>query len=129
MRNTHHAKTTGSRRQRTEGEAQAILARYWQSGLTQRVFARKAGISVSTLHYWLRRARSLTEDKPRKTGSSAVAPTISLLEVELAGPPPLGARSGGGYEIEMSPGVRLRVPGGFGDGEVRRLLALLKEVR
>jgi transposase-like protein len=129
MRNTHHAETTGSRRRRTEVEAQAILARYWKSGLTQRVFARKAGMSVSTLHYWLRRARSLSEEKPRKTGRSAAAPAISLLEVELAGPLSLGARSGGGYEIEMSPGVRLRVPGGFGDGEVRRLLALLKEVR
>ena len=129
MRNTHHAKTAGSRRQRTEVEAQAILARYWKSGLTQRVFARQAGTSVSTLQYWLRRARSLTEEKPRKTGRLAAAPAISLLEVELADPPPLGARSGGGYEIEMISGVRLRVPGGFGDGEVRRLLALLKEVR
>ena len=129
MRDTHHAKTTGSRRRRTEVEAQVILARYWKSGLTQRVFARKAGMSVSTLQYWLRRTRSWIEEKPRKTGRSAAASAISLLEVELAGPPPLGARSGGGYEIEMSPGVRLRVPGGFGDGEVRRLLALLKEVR
>ena len=129
MRNTHEAKPTGSRRRRTESEADAILARYWESGLTQRVFARQAGMSVSTLQYWLRRARSLPEEKPRKTGRSAAAPAISLLEVELAGCSPRGARSGGDYEIEMSSGVRLRVPGGFGDGEVRRLLALLKEVR
>jgi hypothetical protein len=129
MGKTHHAKTTGSRRRRTEVEAEAILARYWKSGLTQRVFAREAGMSVSTLHYWLRRARSLTEEEPCKTGSLVAAPAISLLEVEIAGPPPLGARSGCGYEIEMSSGVRLRVPGNFGDGEVRRLLALLKEVR
>ena len=129
MQNTHHAKTTGSRRRRTEAEAEAILARYWKSGRTQRVFAREAGMSVSTLQYWLRRARSLTEEEPCKTGNLVAAPAISLLEVELAGPSPLGARSGGDYEIEMSSGVRLRVPGGFGDGEVRRLLALLKEVR
>ena len=129
MRSTRSKNITGSRRRRTEVEAEAILARYWKSGRTQRVFAREAGMSVSTLQYWLRRARSLTEEEPCKTGNLVAAPAISLLEVELAGPPPLGARSGGGYEIEMSPGVRLRVPGGFGDGEVRRLLALLKEVR
>jgi transposase-like protein len=129
MRNTDDAKTAGSRRQRTEREAQAILARYWKSGLTQRVFARKVGMSVSTLQYWLRRARSLDADKPRKAGSAGATTAISLLGVELAGALPLGARSDGGYEIEMSGGVCLRLPGGFGDGEVRRLLALLKEVR
>jgi transposase-like protein len=129
MRNTHDAKTIGSRRRRTEAEAHAILARYWKSGLTQRVFARKAGMSVSTLQYWLRRARSSNVEKPRKAGRSVSTSSISLLGVELDGPLPLGARSVGGYEIEMSGGVCLRVPGGFGDGEVRRLLALLKEVR
>jgi len=129
MRNTHHAKTTGSRRRRTEMEAEAILARYWQSGRTQRVFAQEVGMSVSTLQYWLRRARSWTEEEPCKAGHAVAASGISLLEVELADPSPRGARSGGHYEIEMGSGVRLRVPGGFGDGEVRRLLALLKEVR
>ena len=129
MRNTHDAKPTGSRRQRTEVEAQAILVRYWKSGLTQRVFARQAGTSVSTLQYWLRRARSLTEEKPRKTGRLAAAPAISLLEVELAGSPLRDERVGGGYEIELSGGARIRLHGGFVDGEVRRLLALLKEVQ
>jgi transcriptional regulator with XRE-family HTH domain len=129
MRNTHHAETTGSRRRRTEVEAEAILARYGKSGLTQRVFARKAGMSVSTLQYWLRRTRSGIEEKPHETGRAADAPSMSLLEVELGDLSPRDARSGPGYEIEMSSGVRLRVPVGFGDGEVRRLLALLKEVR
>lgn len=129
MRNTHNAKTIGSRRRRTEAEAQTILARYWKSGLTQRVFALKAGMSVSTLHYWLRRARSLNEEKPRQAGRSVSTSSISLLGVELDGPLPRGAQGAGGYEIEMSGGVCLRLSGGFGDGEVRRLLALLKEVR
>ncbi len=111
MRNTHDGKTTGGRRRRTEGEAEAILARYWKSGLTQRVFARKAGMSVSTLQYWLRRTRSLNEERPREAGSSASPAAVSLLEVELAGPLPLGARSGGGYQIEMSGGVCLRLSG------------------
>jgi len=129
MRNTHDAKTTGSRRRRTGAEAEVILVRYWKSGLTQRVFAGKAGLSVSALQYWLRRARSWPEEKPCVAGSPEAPPAISLLEVELAPPSPRGARSGGGYEIAMSSGVCLRLPGDFGDGEVRRLLALLQEAR
>jgi hypothetical protein len=129
MRKTHDAKPTGSRRRRTKVEAGVILGRYGKSGLTQRVFARKAGISVSTLQYWLRRAGSANKDQPRKASNSVAAPAIALLGVELAGALPLGARSAGAYEIEMSGGVCLRLPGGFADGEVRRLLALLKEVR
>jgi hypothetical protein len=129
MRNTHHAEKAGSRRQRTEAEAEVILEQYWKSGLTQRVFARRTGLSVSTLQYWLRRAHSRAEEKPCKARRSVATPAISLLEVELAGPAPRQDRGGGVYEIEMSSGVCLRLPGGFGDGEVRRLLALLKEVR
>jgi hypothetical protein len=59
-----------------------------------------------------------------------VAPAaISLLEVELAGPAPCSVRREGGYEIEFRGGLCLRLPENFGDGEVRRLLSLLKEVR
>ena len=129
MRNTHHAKPTGSRRRRTGTEMEAILEQYRQSGLTQRVFARRTGMSVSTLQYWLRNAHSSSEEEPCKARGSVATPVISLLEVELAGPSPRHGRGGGCYEIELSSGACLRLHGGFGDGEVRRLLALLKGVQ
>ena len=111
----------------------AILEQYRKSGLTQRVFARRTGMSVSTLQYWLRRAQPQIEETPSKSGGSVAVPAISLLEVELAGSVPLGdrpdrVRSGGGYEIEWRSGACLRLPNGFTDEEVRRLLVLLKEV-
>ena len=84
-------------------------------------------MSVSTLQYWLRRRRPNPEEKPCKARGSVASPAISLLEVELAGPPPRGDRARGGYEIELG-SVCLRLPDGFADGEVRRLLTLLKEV-
>ena len=86
-------------------------------------------MSVSALQYWLRRAQSWAEETPCKSRGSVAAPAISLLEVELAGSAPRGEPGGGGYEIELRGGARLRLHSSFEDGEVRRLLALLKEVQ
>lgn len=86
-------------------------------------------MSVSTLQYWLRRAHSGTAENPRRSRSPVAPAAISLLEVELAGPAPCSVRREGGYEIEFRGGLCLRLPENFGDGEVRRLLSLLKEVR
>ena len=107
-----------------------ILEQYRQSGLTQRVFAQRTGMSVSTLQYWLRRAQPRIEETPCKSRRPVAVPAISLLEVELAGSAPPGdrGRSPGGYEIEWRSGACLRLPDGFTDEEVRRLLTLLKEV-
>lgn len=130
MRDTQSKKEAGSRRRRTGSEVEAILEEYGRSGLTQQVFARRSGIGVSTLQYWLRRAREgrPREHTPAKSNGGPV-PELSLLEVRLADSGrgfPAGQRQG--YEIELKAGNRLRVPGGFEEGEVRRLLQLLKEV-
>jgi transposase-like protein len=91
------------------------------------VFAREIGIGVSTLQWWLRRARERARPKHRET--SAAAKSGPLLEVELADAPGLGGRAQPRYEIELGDDVRLRLPGGFRAEEVRRLLALLREAR
>ena len=108
------------------------MERYLESGQTQRVFAREAGISVSSLQSWLRQASE--EIQAPAEGARPVA----LLEVEperaarsaLRGED--GGRECGGrpYEIELPRGVRLRLGAEFADAAVNRLLALLwKEVR
>jgi len=130
MRNTRSENKAGSRRQRSVTEVDGILGRYAESGLTQRVFAREAGIGVSTLQYWLRRRARLgmKGDRCKASGPRALS-KVSLLEVELAGE----ARGEGmvreGYEIEWPGGMRLRLPSGFREEEVRRLLMMIKEVR
>ncbi len=112
---------------------EAVLERYWRSGQTQRVFTEQEGIGVSTLQYWLRQMRSRGEQGFRRRkwsgqsgGASASAP-LSLLEVELAG---AGRKtSQAAYEIELPDGTHLRFGAGFDAGEVRQLMALLREVR
>jgi transposase-like protein len=106
-------------------EVEQILEEYWKSGDTQRVFAREMGVAVSTLQWWLRRARSGEKEKRRK--SSKPTQSVSLLEVELADAPQSPVRGREIYEIELNSKVRLRVPGGFAPDDVRRLLALLRE--
>jgi transposase-like protein len=131
MRNTRSIGKAGSRRRRTVEERCEIVERYLESGLTQRVFAREVGISVSSLRFWLRQASEEIRTRAER------AKPVSLLEVELD----RGARSGLSgddeerecgmpYEIELPRGVRLRLGPDFADAAVSRLLALLwKEVR
>jgi transposase-like protein len=119
-------------------EATALVEQYLESGLTQRVFARRHGIGVSTLQLWLRQFREGkrpgSKRTPRQSSSqrSRHSPEIALLEVDLseAGVSPAGNPAPSpGYEIELASRGRLRVPPGFCDEEVRRLLRLLGEVR
>jgi transposase-like protein len=119
----------GSRRRRTVEERGELVERYVESGLTQRVFALEAGISVSSLQLWLRQASAEMAAPPER------ARPVSLLEVELDGATRSALGSGGrechrSYEIELPGGVRLRLGADFADAAVSRLLALLsKEVR
>jgi hypothetical protein len=108
---------------------EVILEEYRNSGLTQRVFAQEAGIGVSTLQLGLRQARLRVGSKPRQASRPWTASTVSLLEVELGGNTPRSSDDDARYEIELGNGTRLRLPVGFDDASVRRLLALLKEVR
>ena len=129
MRSTQSQKQTGGRRRRTEAERDAVVEKYWKSGRTQRVFALEAGISASALQRWLEESRRRESSKASKEAGSG---GVSLLEVELVG----GA--GGAveamaaerqsYEIMVKNGTRLRVPVGFRDESVRRLLRLMEEV-
>jgi transposase-like protein len=128
MRSTQSKKQTGSRRWRTAEEVEEILMAYWQSGHTQRVFAREAGISVSSLQSWLRLARPQGTKRPRKASQAVTARSVPLLEVELAEAAPGTPERAVRYEIEVPSGARLRLPGAFLEKEVRCLLRLLEEM-
>jgi transposase-like protein len=125
MRNAQPKRETGVRRWRRAEEVEEILEEYRKSGDTQRVFAREMGVAVSTLQWWLRRARS--GGKEKRCESSKPTQSVSLLEVELADTPPTPVQARMIYEIEWHSEVRLCVPGGFEADDVRRLLALLRE--
>jgi len=125
MRSTRSENTAGNRRRRKAQEAEVILEEYAKSGLTQRVFAREMGIGVSTLQYWLRRR---ARQQRRETSGAETPAKVSLLEVDLAdvaGHARVGEER---YEMEWANGLRLRVPRGFREEELRMLLGLVKEV-
>jgi hypothetical protein len=108
-------------------EAEEIVGEYGRSGLTQRVFAREIGISVSRLQYWLRRVGSREAQTEGLDGRGGALPKVSLLEVDVEGDGKVGSAVDERYEIEWANGMRLRVPRGFGKDELKTLLDLVKE--
>jgi transposase-like protein len=128
MRSAQSKNQTGSRRWRTAAEVEEILVAYWESGHTQRVFAREAGISVSTLQSWLRLVRPQDRKGQRKASQAVTVQAVPLLEVELAQTVPGDLEQAMHYEIEVNSGARLRVPKAFLEAEVRSLLRLLWEI-
>src|ERR1700760_2718684 len=108
MRSTRSKKQTGSRRWRTAAEVEEILVAYWESGHTQRVFAREAGISVSSLQSWLRLVRPPGHRRGGKASQALTVPSVPLLEVELAEAAPRGTVRAVRYEIEVRSGACLR---------------------
>lgn len=75
------------RRRRTLEEINAVAERYWQSGLTRRVFAEAEGVCVATLAKYLRLAAEL---RPRSAGS-AQAGAAALAEVRQQATGPFAA--------------------------------------
>jgi transposase-like protein len=135
MRTRRTSKHRGQERRRTVEQRTEAVARYIESGLGQRDFAREEGIGVSTLQLWLRQVRA-NAGKAAQRGSRPPAAggrsaPLRLLEVELAGgsgksrEEPLG---NGIYEVELRGGTRLRLGARFSEMEVRQLLAVLQEV-
>jgi len=89
------------------------------------VFAREAGIGVSTLQLWLRQARLKAEG----TAQAERQARVSLLEVDVQEFKSRIAPEKACYELRLGNGARLRLGERFEDQAVRRLLALLQEGR
>lgn len=93
-------------------ERARAIAEYRASGLTQREFARAAGVSVGTLHNWSRQEQCRAKAAPATF-------------VEMA---PLAPASFGGYKIRFGHGAVLEVPPGFAPAEVQTMLRLVREL-
>jgi transposase-like protein len=94
-----------------QAEMQRLLSEQQASGLSVRRFARERGISAWTLYEWRRRFRRQEANAKRATfvqlefkRAAICAPTIS---------------------VELSSGMRVHVPSGFEERELRRLLGVL----
>lgn len=104
-------------KRRTVEEIGRILAGYQDSGLTQREYAQRAGVSLSTLLRWLRIHGNLVG--PQRSRKSAVwVPVAVKSESEREST----VRA---YVVEFGEGSRLTIPPGFDVDEARALIQLV----
>ena len=117
--------TTTIYRRRTEEEWDRIAGEYVESGLTLQAFCEGYGLAVSSLHGALRRIAQRKE----KLGASRAMEFVEVeVRPEAVRAPESPSSAQALYEVAFGTGTRLRLCRGFDVEEVRRLLALLKEV-
>lgn len=95
----------------TASEKEKILAAFERSALSQREFAAQAGIGVSTLALWRRKAAAKTD-----TPSGLIA--VPNLFGAAVGPP--------AYRLQLPGGLSVEVAAGFRAEELRALLQVLQ---
>jgi len=97
------------RRRKTAVQRQELVVRYHQSQLTQRDFAARHGIGLSTLGNWLRR-----ESPPRlphvKFQEVALPPTIPRWAVEVVSPQGWLVRLQNSSEVQTLPQLLRALP-------------------
>jgi transcriptional regulator with XRE-family HTH domain len=98
------------RKHSTPAQREKILQTYQRSQLSQKEFAAQAGIGLSTLAAWLRKATV------KKEGCSSFVAVPNLLAAPPAGP---------AYRLQWPGGLSLEVRSGFASGELASLLQLL----
>jgi transposase-like protein len=103
--------TSRIRKHRTPAQREKILQSYRRTQLTQKDFAAQAGVSVSTLAGWLRRADDLGRE------ASSFVPVPNLLAATPAAP---------AYRLQWPGGLSLEIRSGFPPGELAALLQLLQ---
>jgi hypothetical protein len=106
---------TAARKHRTPVQREQILRAYRRTSLVQREFAARAGIGLSTLQLWLRKAAT----------GAAFGPKPRFVEVAN----PL-ARNGGTapYRVYLTGGLEVEVRSGFPPQELTSLLRVLRSL-
>ncbi len=102
------------RKRPTQAQRDKILSAYRRSGLTQREFANQAGISVSALQHWLRKATA----RP-STPATAFVQVPNLL-AQTSGPAV--------YRLRLRGEIDLEVSSGFQTEELASLLQVLRSL-
>jgi hypothetical protein len=93
----------------------SIAEEFEASGLTQREFAERRGLRLSTLQSWVYRRR--------RQVSGGAAPPVRLLPVQVSSAPE--TREGGSMEVALAGGMRVRFSPGADVDYVARLVAAL----
>lgn len=107
-------------RRRTRPQWQALVAGWAESGLTQKAYCSRQGISVTSFHRW--RERLGQEADHGDPGSSQAAP-MRLLPVQWHEAP---APSRSGLTLVLATGLRVEVEAHFEAETLHRLLAVVQ---
>jgi hypothetical protein len=103
------------------------VARWEESGLTARAFAEEGGLSAQTLSYWKwklkRDERARSEEPAASKRRTALASSTKRMFVEVSAP---AARPTGALEIVLRDDVTVRVPVGFDEDTLARVLRLVR---
>ncbi|MGQ0836826.1 MAG: IS66 family insertion sequence element accessory protein TnpA [Gammaproteobacteria bacterium] len=101
----------------TPEDAQRVLAAWHGSGLDLSAWCRREGVEYERVRRW----RSRLAVRSRRTATS---PTARFLPVRVLGNDP--SPEGPSFELELSRGVRLRVPPQFDEASLARLLRVVE---
>jgi transposase-like protein len=93
------------------------VRRWRESGVTAGEFARRLGVSESSLRWWSWKLGSTSRADTRKAKAQAMSP---LTFVEMTAPLQRAP-----IEVALAGGVRVIVPADFDDAALERVLAVL----
>jgi len=102
------------RRRLTAAQREEVLQNYRRSALPQREFAAQAGVGLSTLQLWLRKA---ARRPPVPAGRFVEVPNL------LPDAPDRPA-----YRLHLAGGAQLEIGPGFEPAELARLLRVLRDL-
>jgi transposase-like protein len=103
------SKTRSGRRRCTSKQRQRLLARFHESKLTQRDFAKQHGVGLSTLNKWLRLEREAVPTKVKFQEVRLPSPTPRW-PVEVVSPQGWIVRLQNGSDVQHLPQVLQALP-------------------
>ncbi len=106
----------------TRAEWARRVARWVASGLTGAEFAAREGVKEATLRHW---KWQLDRDGRHLSRPSEKPRFVELVASFEAAPP--SSDEGAALELLLDGGRRLRIPRGFDEATLRRLLSVLEE--
>jgi len=109
-----------AQRQRSRAQWRQLVEGWPRSGLTQRAYCERHGMSLASLRRWREIFRSEREGAGAPSGKRLRLVPVRLLDDE---PCPV---QGKGLTLVLSDGVRLEVTPGFDEATLRRVLGVLR---
>ncbi|MEQ8565220.1 MAG: hypothetical protein RMA76_09965 [Deltaproteobacteria bacterium] len=98
------------------------VERLMASDLTDTEFAAELGVNVHTLRSWKWKLGKTTKDRPRPERTKTPTPAPTFMEIVAPAPQP-------DLELLVGDTVRVRVPVGFDEDTLRRVLVALEVAR